>query len=454
MKKIKSFWILLVVLLFCFGCTPAVTPSPAPGDVTPGSTTPPEGKDTPAAEPSAAEHTLLDKDAKANAALLPRGFSETSEYVTDAARRDIVMYYAASSSVFSYTDGEKNIVDEAMWAQRLYKEYDIRLHLIRKAPETSLSAQLIAMLADANIDVLSFTPDQLPYAEGMAADLSLLLPDGAEYLNTSMYEKSKKYLMPVGVARSLWYAPSDKGADPLALSRAGAWTMDAFTAFLRERTAAGVKGVEIGELSEFLAAVGRPLLTAEGGAVTAHGQDEIILSLRQSLTRADVYTAGTEEANAPSLASGKLTMRYGAIPYWITNGKRPAVRFAPMPTADANTDGGVIASATVLALPKNGKNSQAALSAAMLFTARFADARHDTLRFEYGMDFEDWKEYFSLCNEHLIVATAPDEISSETLRALLTDVTVRNTRAALSELNASLAAYAARRNERASLWAL
>ena len=448
MKNARSLRILMIMCILCFvffGCTPAAPPAPAPGSDAPPAPAPQnqDGGGT-----SAAEHSLLDKDAKENTTLLPRGFSETSEYVVDAARAEIVMYYAAASSVFSYADKEKTVVDDALWAQRLYKEYGIKLHFLRKAPETSLAAQRVALLADAKIDILSFTPDQLPYAEGMAADLSLLLPDGAEYLNTSLYAKGKKYLMPAGVARSLWYVPGDK-EDPLALARRNAWTVDALDGFLENRQS-GVKGLEIGEISELLAAAGRPLLKISGNTVTAAAQDETILALRGILTRPDAHVSG-EEDNMPSLSDGKLMMRYGVIPYWNGGGKRPAIRFAPLPTAEEKQAGGVVASASVLALPKNGKHTQSALAAAMLFTARFADARHDTLRFGYGMSFEDWSEYFAYCNEHLCVAAQPDSASAEKLLALVSDSSLTDVKGELAALNASVAAYAARRNARAAL---
>lgn len=431
MKKAKHILLICMIILLCSSCTDNGTPTPIPSPNQPEQSDQPQQDDT--SDTLSADNLLLDENATPNTDVLPRGFQKDNAWVTAAKGSTSVLYYASQDVPFSYTDQTGATVNDSVWLRRLKSEYDITLHLVRKNNATSLAAQSLALLSGTQIDILSFTPDQLTYAGGLAADITLLGKEDieqADYLNKTVltyHRKGAAYLMPVGVARALWYTPQNTADDPYALSQKKEWTLSAFTKYVKnsittENDTVMRTGLEIKETAQLLAALGTPLIAIDqNGVLQAGDAQNNIKTLSDLLSTKGACSSGSQK-DAPSLLDGTLAMRYGSTPFVTTAEKYPAVNWAPLPTADSEKRAGcVIASAPVLALPKKSAQTKASLAAALLYTARFADANHDRMRFTYGLSFDKWKAYYIASDEQLEIVCLPSAETRNLLFELLTE---------------------------------
>ena len=429
MKKSMRWVLLALILIFLCSCTPT-----APVDTpTPDSQDKPV-PDTPVTEaPSATtDNPLLNEKASANKEVLPRGMSEKNAVVSELKGKSLIMYYAAESDAFSYKNG-KGMVNESAWLKRLAEKYDIRIRMIRKDPRSSLAAQRLALLSSVQLDILSFTPAQLPYAMGMTADATDLMADlqveNTDYLNQSVLtyrDGGNRFFTPAGVARNLWYTTGGS-SNPKKLAESGVWDLQAFSNFVSERTLVEgdnvkVYGYEARDFADFMTALGTPMIAYDGEfSDGVEAAKDNLAALQQLNTAAGRYYNGQtpKDGSAPALTEGTLAMRYGQTPFVATAEKYPAFDWAPLPTGARHQGSGVVsACAPVLALPKDGPQNKAALCAALLWSARFADANHDLLRFTYGLSFESWTEYFHATNKQLQIVYT-DESSTLNLRRLL-----------------------------------
>ena len=423
----KAMLLLMILCIFC-SCAPT-TPDPNGPTSTeqqdPSATTP----DTPVAT---AQNLLLDENAKQNTGILPRGVTKKHSWIKTAAGNTLTVYYPAEQDAFTYHNG-KNIVGETAWLRSLKEEYDITVHAVRKAPSSALSAQRMAILSGLQLDLLAFTPTQLPYAHSLTTDATTMLEkqEDIAFLNTKLLTyggNSKRYFTPVGIARNLWYVSSEGGNTPLSLSESKLWDLDAFTNFIA--TSAKIidgkvaqYGYEVQDYTDFLAALGTPLVTfdkqfADNSAATA----ENLKKLQQiNAVTGRYYHGKTNDENAPSLAKGTLRMRYGQTPFVGNHDKYPVFGFAPLPTANRHESEGIMsACAPILALPKNGAKNEIALNVALLWCARFADANHDLLRFTYGMSFTAWEKYYHATNRLITPICTGDDTTADQLTKLVT----------------------------------
>ena len=433
MKKTLRWVLLALILIFLCSCAPTApidTPQPDNSDKPAVDTPVPEAPTTTTDKP------LLNENAKVNKELLPRSINEKHAVISQLKGKTLIMYYAAESDAFNYKNG-KGDVDETTWLKRLAEKYDIRIRMIRKDPHSSLSAQRLALLSSAQLDILSFTPSQLPYAMGMTADATDLMTDlgieNTDYLNQRILtygNGGNRFFTPAGVARNLWYTTGGS-SNPKSLAQSGLWDLQAFSNFVSERTliegdTVKVYGYEARDFADFMTALGTPIISYKeeftDGVDAAKNNLTALQQLNSVIGR---YYNGqaSKSGNAPSLAEGTLAMRYGQTPFVATAEEYPAFDWAPLPvSARHQGKGAVSACAPVLALPKDGPQNKAAVCAALLWSARFADANHDLLRFTYGLSFDSWTEYFHATNQQLQIVYA-DEHNTLTLRRLLNSPT-------------------------------
>lgn len=427
MKKwVKWVLLCLVIALLC-SCAPVTTVEPPKPEETdkPAESTP--NKDD---EPTTTtDNLLLNKNAKANEGLLPRGIDDKHTLVKELKDQTLIMYYAAQSDAFSYAAGKKTI-SETTWFKRLEEKYGIHIRVIRKDARSSLAAQRLALLSGAQLDILSFTPAQLPYTMGMTADATDLMKSlditNTDFLNQTILNygaNGNRFFTPAGVARNLWYTTGGS-SNPRTLSESGLWNLRAFTDFVAERTKTEgdkvkVYGYEARDFADFMTALGTPIIdydTKFVGGVTA--AEDHLRALQQLNAQTGYYYNGQSKSDAPDLAVGTLAMRYGQTPFVEKVQEYPEFDWAPLPTGKDHQNGVVSACAPILALPKDGGQNRAALCAALLWSARFADASHDLLRFTYGMDFSSWTAYYHATNKQLQIVYA-DEGNPLALRRLV-----------------------------------
>ncbi len=424
MKKSVRWLLLVLILLLMCSCAPVVPAEPsAPEQTEKPAESAPQQEQAPVAD-----NLLLDKNAKANDLVLPRGVDEKSALVKELEQQELIMYYTAQSDAFYYTVG-KSRVGETAWFENLAEKYDIHLRVIRKDPRSSLAAQRLALLSSAQLDILSFTPSQLPFATNMTADATDLMASlgvtNTDFLNQSILTyggAGNRFFTPVGVARNLWYT-TGASSNPRALAKSGMWTLRAFTNFVSERTKTEgdnvtVYGYESHDFADFMTALGTPMIDYE----TEFSSDpdaakDNLLALQQLNLEKGHYYNGLAKNKAPALTDGTLAMRYGQTPFVADAEKYPAFDWAPLPVTE-HQKGALSACAPILALPKEGGKNRASLCAALLWSARFADANHDLLRFTYGMSFESWTEYYHATNKQLQIVYA-DESNALLLRRLL-----------------------------------
>lgn len=430
MKYITKAVLLLTVLCLICGCTPTNTGSDTPA--TPGNTEKPSTTDS-AIPVTTADNLLLDKNAKQNTAVLPRGVTKDHTWIKSAAGNTLTFYYPAQQDAFTFHNG-KTSVGESSWLRSLKEDYDITLHAVRKSPASALSAQRLAMLSGLQLDLLAFTPAQLPYAMSLTADATALLDkqtDSLDFLNTTLLSygsSGKRFFTPAGVARNLWYLSDSSDTTPLTLSESKQWDVAAFSSFIATHTKlvdgkVSVYGYEVQDYTDFLTAMGTPLVSydtafIDGSAATVGS----IKKLQQINAVAGRYYNGkSTDENAPALAKGTLSMRYGQTPFVGKSEKYPAFSWAPLPTAERDqSEGTLSACAPILALPKNGVKNEIALNVALLWSARFADANHDLLRFTYGMSYESWEQYYNATNRLITVVYAAGETETAELLTLAT----------------------------------
>lgn len=457
MKYISKFLLLFLILCLVCGCAPANVEPQTPQ--TPDS--PQRPTDTTQNDPQPqADNLLLDKNAGKNGALLPRGITKEHNWIKTTSGNTLTFYYPAQSEAFSYSDGKK-IIGESSWMRSLKTEYDITLHAVRKSPASSLAAQRLAMLSGIQLDLLAFTPSQLPYALNMTADASALLEkqsDGTDFLNTALLAyggNGKRFFTPVGVARNLWYT-KESGTSPLSLSESKQWDLTAFTNFVTSRTKlengkVKVYGYEVQDFTDLLAALGTPLLSLNTTFTdgTAAAQSHIKLLQQFNAVQGRYYSGATSGDQAPALAKKTLAMRYGRTPFVGDADTYPGFEWAPLPTATLNESQGTMsACAPILALPADGTKNEIALNAALLWTARFADANHDLLRFTYGLSFENWQKYYTATNELIRVVIAADTAQTKALLELITAAQWSD--AKFADLQSGIAATVKANNERLS----
>jgi len=456
MKKAIRWVLFALILVLLCSCAPAATVDTPPPDSEQAPL-----PDTPTTEePSATtDNPLLNEKAKANKELLPRGVDEKHSWVEALKDQTLIMYYAAESDAFSYQNG-KGKVDETVWFKKVAEKYNAHIRVIRKDPRSSLAAQRLALLSSAQLDVLSFTPAQLPYALGMTADATDLMTDlrveNTDYLNQSILsygETGQRFFTPAGVARNLWYTTGGS-SNPRKLAQSGLWDLQAFSSFVSERTlvegdTVKVYGYEARDFADFMTALGTPVISFEEKFAEGVDAAKANLSTLQKLNAfPGRYYNGqsVSRSAAPALTEGTLAMRYGQTPFVAQAEKYPAFDWAPLPTGERHQGKGVVsACAPVLALPKEGPQNKAALCAALLWSARYADANHDLLRFTYGMSFESWTEYYHATNKQLQIVYT-DESSTLTLRRLLSAPTFEESD--LETLQESIGLYCINANER------
>ncbi len=427
MKKWVKWVLLVLILVLLCSCAPATPVEPLEPEQTdkPLPTTP-----KPDDEPTA-DNLLLDKNAKPNEELLPRGVDSKDTLVKELDEQTLIMYYAAQSDAFHYTNG-KNKISESTWLKLLGEKYDIYLRVIRKDPRSSLAAQRLAMLSGAQLDILSFTPSQLPHALSMTADATDLLTSlkvtNTDYLNQSILtygDSGNRFFTPVGVAANLWYTTGGS-SNPRLLAQSGMWNFRAFAGFVAERTKlendkVKVYGYEARDFADFLTALGTPIVGYDTQFVSDIDAAKTNLQALQKLNieNGRYYNGQAKSKNtAPALTEGTLAMRYGQTPFVAEADNYPSFDWAPLPAGKDHEKGKLSACAPILALPKEGGKNRAALCAALLWSARYADANHDMLRFTYGMNFKSWNEYYHATNKQLQVVYT-DEESTANLRRLL-----------------------------------
>ena len=424
MKKCIRWVLLVLILALLCSCAPAAPAEPSAPEQT---EKPTESAPQTEQEP-VADNLLLDKNVGANDSVLPRGVDEKSAWLKELEQQELIMYYTAQSDAFYYTVG-KSKVSETAWFQNLAEKYDIHLRVIRKDPRSSLAAQRLALLSSAQLDILSFTPAQLPFAMNMTADATDLMASlkvtNTDFLNQSILTyggAGNRFFSPVGVARNLWYT-TGASSNPRALAKSGMWTLRAFTNFVAERTKTegdnvAVYGYESHDFADFMTALGTPMIEYDAHFVsnTDTAKDNL-KTLQQLNIEKGHYYNGLAKNKVPALTDGTLAMRYGQTPFVADAEKYPAFDWAPLP-APEHQKGALSACAPILALPKEGGKNRASLCAALLWSARFADANHDLLRFTYGMSFESWTEYYHATNKQLQIVYT-DENNALLLRRLL-----------------------------------
>ena len=455
MKNVARAILLIMILCLCYGCVAS------PGGETP---TPPATENPPASQQpdlpvTTAENVLLDKQAKANEELLPRGVDKNHEWVKTAAGNTITVYYPSMDDSFTY-DAGKNAMGESAWLSALKNEYDITIHAVRKSPSAALSAQRLALLSGLSLDLLAFTPSQLPYAVNMTADATDLLKkqDSLDFLNPTLLtygNSGSRFFTPAGVARNLWYlSDNTKPNSPLALSESNLWDLSAFTNFVASATKTvdgnvTVYGIEAQDYTDFLYGLDTPLIGFD--TAFTDGTADALPQLKQLQTIHAVegryYNGKSTDKNAPAMAKSTLAMRYGRTPFVGNHDKYPSFSWAPLPTKDRNVSRGTLsACAPVLALPAGGSKNQIALAVALLWSARSADANHDLLRFTYGMSYELWEKYYDATRQLIRVVPAGTQEDCDALLALITAKQWEDEKYA--ELCAGVAATVAANNER------
>ncbi len=429
MKYIKRALLLVLILCLACGCAPTNVGNQPPAD--PDEPQKPSAQ-TPQAPVDAADNLWLDQNAKRNDGLLPRGVNQNHTWIKTAKNNTLTFYYPAEKDAFSYTDG-KTQIGETSWFRAIKEKYDITVHAVRKAPASSLSAQRLAQLSGLPLDLMAFTPAQLPYALGMTADATTLLDgqrDALDFLNTTLLtygDAGKRFITPVGVARNLWYT-TDAAISPLALSESKLWDYSAFSVFVSSRTKTEngqvtVYGYEAQDFNDFLYALGTPVITYQKAFEdgTAAAKDNIIRLQQLNAVSGQYYNGKSTDKNAPALIRKTLAMRYGQTPFLGTAESYPEFEWAPLPVADRHQgEGTVSACAPVLALPRDGAKNEVALSVALLWAARFADANHDLLRFTYGMKYAVWEKYYSATNRLMHITYGGDEAVTTALLQLST----------------------------------
>lgn len=460
MKQKKIFLIILSVCLLTAlvltACTPA-SPSPSPEEKPQGAT-PSEPDVEPTSPEPDADNLLCNQNAKANTALLPRGVKKDSELVSNA-KGNYTLYYGATFDEFSYSDGKKT-VSETDWFRQMGREYGITVRAVRKPSATVLSAERLAVLSGQALDLMSFTPEQLPFAVGLTEEQSGFVTEERletyDFLNTTLLtfgSKGIRFFTPAGVARNLWYDATDSltwdTLAPQVLAQNGEWDMSAFTAFIKQHTAADSKtvdryGLEIRDFADLFASVGTPVIRYDekftSGAETI---GTVLPQLQQFAAGNGRVYDGSAKKNVPSLANGTLFCRYGQTPFVDPAEKYPDFSWAPLPSNSEGKDAGTVSAvAPLLALPK-GSHDKGAVCAALLWAARFADASHDTLRFTYGMKFEDWCAYYETTRQSVTVTPT---LGSATAKELIRLVNSADTD--LTELKLLVQADCARLNER------
>ena len=457
MKKWRKWALIALMLVFLCSCAPSALTDTPQGEV------PQEDKpvtDTPVTqEPSATtDNPLLNEKAQQNRELLPRGVDEKHTWVSELKDKTLIMYYAAETDTFSYA-AAKSHIDETIWFKNLSQKYNIHIRVIRKDPRSSLAAQRLALLSSAQLDILSFTPAQLPYAMGMTADATDLMTDlgveNTDFLNQRILtygNVGKRFFTPVGVARNLWYTTGGS-SNPKSLAESGMWDLQAFSSFVAERTrvegdTVKVYGYEARDFADFMTALGTPIISYRDGFESGvdAAQNNLIALQKLNAETGRYYNGNAKGSNAPALADGTLAMRYGQTPFVVEVKEYPAFDWAPLPAGQRHQGKGVVsACAPVLALPKDGPQNKSALCAALLWSARYADAAHDLLRFTYGMSFESWTGYYHATNKQMQIVYT-DENSTLTLRRLLSAPTFE--KSDLTELAQSSKLYCINANER------
>ncbi|MBR5782800.1 MAG: hypothetical protein IKY33_01075 [Clostridia bacterium] len=428
MKRLLC-WLLVLLVLCAVGCSPIdETPSTeAPADDNPPVTQP--ENQSPSAK---TENLLLDKNAIANEKLLPRGVTKNHAWINELKDKTLTLYYCTENDSFSYTSG-KNKIYESTWLRKIQSEYNINVHAVRKSENSSLAAQRIAFLSGQQLDLMSFTPAQLPFALNMTVDATTLLEDykTTDFLNQTIltYGNGKRFFSPAGVARNLWYT-KQAATSPLSLSENELWDLTAFGNFITERTkikdtTVSIYGYETHDFTDFLSALGTPVITYDNGYTAAiDSAKSNILSLQTLNSTYRYHYNGQSRENAPSLIDGTLAMRYGQTPFIKTADKYPEIEWAPLPTAARHTGKGVVsACAPVFALPKDGPQNKAALCLALLWTARMADANHDLLRFTYGLSFKNWTKYYHATNSQMQIVHSAGANFTAALRRLMATAT-------------------------------
>ncbi|MBQ8606103.1 MAG: hypothetical protein IJ408_05140 [Clostridia bacterium] len=391
MKRYISLILVLLLMLTVCGCTkPQQTPPPADTQTgTSGTQTDTPAQNNPSAPP--AEKTEKNKEVR------PAFDVGGIDGIDTAALKDKTLsLYLGDSAFFA---GDRS---EREWFTALKEEYGLNIDFSVCSDAVLYSSQLIAQKSGKDIDLVSVKVNDM--AKGITLAKKVTLPESESYpFSQRVFELSgDKLFAGKAHAKMLWYNKAIVKDD---ITRE--WSFDAFSKLADDAKKAGFGVLETKSFAEFYSC-------GENQKTGFDFEKGYILDIKDEDTKkmlADFAAAITVESSenkswarenvafclTDTPTKRHATLGWTTLPAYGENGSNPVP---------------LCGSALGISNTVSEENEDIALTAALLWSARYTESREDTLRFDLGLSKDDYDKYLELCEQNGLVYCADLQINA------------------------------------------
>lgn len=421
MKRLLTAIIAIMLVLTLFaGCAPDnikqpasdvapdVAPEPMP-DVTPVPDTNDDKAPVTNDDTKPAPFVLTDSSKKKNEGVLPSASVERLEFAELASIKDKTLnMFVTNESAFS-----AGKLSEQEWLAKLKDELSLTVEFNISSKATLYQKQLIAAKTGKDLDLITADVNDIAQALPlMSAKLgSFDLEETDLPFSANLFEiTGGKAFTARGNARVLWYNKSIiKDDAPFELYKKGEWSNELLSAQLISAKNAKQALLETPSgLTAFLSTAGEQVTGIINKKLTVATKSDSAEKARET------YGKLFEDASAindreHSFARGNTAYIYSNTP----SSTDYEVGFVPIPTC--TEDGFAVSElcGTAIGVSKyiDKENVTAALTLAMLWSARYTESRVDTMLFDLKLGEQKTNVYFDICENEARLLTADAEIS-------------------------------------------
>jgi len=406
MKRLISLALVIVFIICLSACAPnnVLTPdTPDTPDTPPQQTVPqpdpaPQSPDTPADTEADTTETLKYVDAakKQNNAVMPTvdiaalGLAPK----TLAELKDVKLtVYTAERTAFTV-----DALDDKGWIDAVAEDLGIKVKQIMHSDKTLFSSQAIAQKSGMSLDVVSTLITDMIATSSLMSQ-ALTLPENVETLPFSkrVFDMTGgKVFTGYGNSKMMWYNKeivSDAKAYDLFMQ--GVWDTKALASIKTEVKAADKNMIECSNWASFGSANGVQAtgLTPDGTLVCNLADEKVISSFKTFAELLD------------TVSTDKKTFKNGNTAFFCTdtpNAPKTQLGFVPVPSV---SDGGATVSELCgvgMGVSKTASEeiAPAALTFILLWSARYSEARTDTLVFELKLDAKKADKYIEFAEQN------------------------------------------------------
>lgn len=414
MKRFLSILTLICLVCTLVSCAPdnIVTPEPQTQPETQDNNKTPEQDNTqtqtPAPEPEpepapapAPESTPAPAKTKKNEDVKPTFDIDTLDYLTLKTKdlKDKTISFYVGNGAFN-----AGALTETEWFTALKEAYGVNIDYKFCADSALYSSQLIAQKSGKQIDLVYTKVTDISGAINLAKPATELVTQNASNpFSDKVYKLTgNRFFSGKGNAKMLWYNKAIVKESPL-----DNWTFDDFVKIATEAKKANNAVLETGTFAE-LYSCGSDRMTGfdleNGYIMNAHSEQATAIL-------ADFADAiKIDNTDGKAFIRGNVAFAYTDLP----TKKNVTLGFAPLPRYGEDGTNVVSLSGYALGLSKTvtAENQPAALTFAMLWSARYSESREDSLLFDLGLDSDLTDKYISLCEQSGAFYSADRHINS------------------------------------------